>query len=91
MAGDPDIKDKLLKGYTFGDMTYKVHLDGFNLVPYLTGEVEKSPRERLVAEFCDLLLERLGSRRMSHMVVAAPMSSSSEVEDDRFRSRCCRR
>jgi len=26
-------------------MTYKVHLDGFNLVPYLTGEVEKSPRE----------------------------------------------
>jgi arylsulfatase len=33
-----------LKGYTIGDMTYKVHLDGYNLVPYLTGEVEKSPR-----------------------------------------------
>src|SRR6516162_2772094 len=45
MAGDPDIKDKLLKGHTIGDITYKVHLDGFNLVPYLTGEVEKSPRE----------------------------------------------
>jgi arylsulfatase len=26
-------------------MTYKVHLDGFNLVPYLTGQVDKSPRE----------------------------------------------
>ena len=26
-------------------MTYKVHLDGYNLVPYLTGQVEKSPRE----------------------------------------------
>ena len=26
-------------------MTYKVHLDGYNLVPYLTGQAEKSPRE----------------------------------------------
>jgi arylsulfatase A-like enzyme len=45
MAGDPDVKDKLLKGYKIGDITYKVHLDGFNLVPYLTGQAEKSPRE----------------------------------------------
>jgi arylsulfatase len=45
IAGDPDIKDKLLKGHTIGDMTYKVHLDGHNLVPYLTGQVAKSPRE----------------------------------------------
>jgi arylsulfatase len=45
MAGDPDVKDKLLKGDTVGDMTYKVHLDGDNLVPYLTGEEDKSPRE----------------------------------------------
>jgi arylsulfatase len=48
MAGDPDIKDKLLKAHTIGDMTYKVHLDGFNLVPYLTGQVEKSPRESFI-------------------------------------------
>jgi arylsulfatase len=45
IAGDPDIKDKLLKGHKVGDMTYKVHLDGDNLVPYLTGEEEKSPRK----------------------------------------------
>src|SRR6202047_946447 len=44
MAGDADVTDKLLKGYTIGDMTYKVHLDGYNLVPYLTGEAQKSPR-----------------------------------------------
>ncbi len=31
MAGDPEVTDKLLKGYTIGDMTYKVHLDGYNL------------------------------------------------------------
>jgi len=44
MAGDTQIKDELLKGYKVGDMTYKVHLDGDNLVPYLTGQVDKSPR-----------------------------------------------
>ncbi len=45
MAGDPDVKDEFLKGDTVGDMTYKVHLDGDNLVPYLTGKEDKSPRE----------------------------------------------
>jgi arylsulfatase A-like enzyme len=44
MAGDPQIKEELLKGYKVGDMTYKVHLDGDNLVPYLTGQVAESPR-----------------------------------------------
>ena len=45
MAGDPDVTEKLLKGYKIGDMNYKIHLDGYNLVPYLTGETDKSPRE----------------------------------------------
>jgi arylsulfatase len=45
VAGDTQIKEELLKGYKVGDMTYKVHLDGDNLVPYLTGQVAKSPRE----------------------------------------------
>jgi arylsulfatase len=45
IAGDTQVKDKLLKGYKVGDMTYKVHLDGDNLVPYLTGQAVKSPRE----------------------------------------------
>ena len=43
-AGVPDIKEQLLKGYKVGNKTYKVHLDGYNLVPYLTGEEKKSPR-----------------------------------------------
>lgn len=44
MAGDTQIKEELMKGYKVGDMTYKVHLDGDNLVPYLTGQVAESPR-----------------------------------------------
>jgi arylsulfatase len=45
MAGDTAVTDKLLKGYQVGDMPYKVHLDGYNLIPYLTGQADKSPRE----------------------------------------------
>ena len=48
MAGDPEITQKLLKGHQVGDMNYKVHLDGYNLVPYLTGQAEKSPRESFI-------------------------------------------
>ena len=43
-AGDSGIKDKLLEGYQAGDKTFRVHLDGYNLLPYLTGEESKSPR-----------------------------------------------
>jgi arylsulfatase len=43
-AGDPDISAKLKKGYTVGKRTYKVYIDGFNLLPFLKGEVKKNPR-----------------------------------------------
>jgi arylsulfatase len=45
MGGDPKVKDELLKGYSAGGRSYKVHLDGDNLVPYLTGQVSKGPRD----------------------------------------------
>ena len=48
IAGEPDIKEKLVKGHKVGDTTFKVHLDGFNLLPYLTGEVEESPRKGFI-------------------------------------------
>jgi arylsulfatase len=44
IGGDAEVKNQLAKGYKVGDMTYKVHLDGDNLVPYLTGQTPKSPR-----------------------------------------------
>ncbi len=45
MAGEPDIAEKLKTGHKAGDKTFKVHLDGFNLLPYLTGQAAESPRE----------------------------------------------
>ena len=44
MAGAPDVIDKLEKGYRAMGRTYKNHIDGFNLLPYLTGQVKESPR-----------------------------------------------
>jgi arylsulfatase len=44
-AGEPKIKDKLLDGHSAGDKSFKVHLDGYNFLPYLTGETEEGPRE----------------------------------------------
>ena len=44
-AGDPDIKEKLLKGHTAGGKTFKVHLDGYNFLPYMTGQASKGPRD----------------------------------------------
>ncbi len=44
-AGDTDIKDRLAKGTKLGDKEFKVHLDGYNQLPYLTGQQPKSARE----------------------------------------------
>lgn len=42
-AGDPNLVDEVAKGYTIGDKTFKVHLDGHNLLPYFSGQTTNSP------------------------------------------------
>ena len=44
-AGEPNVKDELLKGKTIGDRTYKVHLDGYDLAPALKGDGEWPRKE----------------------------------------------
>jgi arylsulfatase len=51
-AGDSDVKKKLLKGHRAGERTYKIHLDGYNFLPYLTGQ-EKEGRRNEVFYFSD--------------------------------------
>jgi arylsulfatase len=46
-AGEPDVKEKLLKGYKAAGRNFKVHLDGYNILPMLTGEAEESPRKEI--------------------------------------------
>ncbi len=47
-AGESDIKAKLLKGHKAGEKTFRVCIDGFNMLPYFMGEAEQSPRESFV-------------------------------------------
>jgi arylsulfatase A-like enzyme len=47
-AGDANIKEDLVKGKKVGDMSYKVHLDGYNLMPFFKGEVPESPRHEFI-------------------------------------------
>jgi arylsulfatase len=46
-AGVPDVKEKLLTGYQAGDKNFKVHLDGYNLMPLWKGEVDENPRNEI--------------------------------------------
>src|SRR5499433_1137269 len=48
MAGEPDIVEKLKKGHQAAGKTFKVHIDVYNLLPYLTGETKKSPRQGFI-------------------------------------------
>ncbi|MBX9800115.1 MAG: arylsulfatase [Burkholderiaceae bacterium] len=48
IAGEPDIVEKVKKGVTAGGRKYKNHLDGMNLLPYLTGKEKESPRKLFV-------------------------------------------
>ena len=47
-AGDPDIKNKLLRGHQAGSKTFKVHLDGYNQLPYLTGQQPAGARKEFI-------------------------------------------
>jgi arylsulfatase A-like enzyme len=46
--GESDLVDKVKKGYEIGGQTFKVHLDGINLLSFLSGEEEKSPRDGFI-------------------------------------------
>jgi arylsulfatase len=46
-AGDPDIKSELMAGHRAGNKTFNVHLDGYNFLPFLTGQTDDAPRDEI--------------------------------------------
>ena len=72
-VGVPDIKEKLAEGHQAGDKTFRVHLDGYNQLPYLTGEVEESPRDEL------LLLRRARAVRTSLPELEGPLPGEGQL------------
>jgi arylsulfatase A-like enzyme len=48
-AGDPNVKEDVLKGTKkIGNTTFKAHIDGYNLIPWLSGQTEDSPRKEFL-------------------------------------------
>jgi arylsulfatase A-like enzyme len=65
-AGRPDLKDKLLNGEKLGDMTYKVHLDGYDNTDHWTGKSEKSARrEYFYYDETDLMAIRVDAWKLA--------------------------
>lgn len=48
VAGVPDAVEKLKKGYRANGKDWKVHLDGYNFLPYFKGEAPKGPRDQIL-------------------------------------------
>jgi len=68
-AGEPDIVEKVKKGHQAGAKTFKVHLDGYNLIPFLTGEVKENPRPGILywSDEGDLMALRYGDWKIHFM------------------------
>jgi arylsulfatase len=47
-AGEPDIVEKLKKGHKVDEEIFKVHIDGYNLLPFLKGEADENPRKGFI-------------------------------------------
>jgi arylsulfatase A-like enzyme len=69
MAGEPDIVEKAKQGYHALGRTYRNHIDGFNLVPYLTGKAPAGPRNFFfyISDDGDILGVRMHNWKMVFM------------------------
>jgi arylsulfatase len=75
IAGEPEIVDKLKKGgYKANGKTFKNHIDGYNLLPYLTGEQAKSPRNFFFyfSDDGDMMGVRVDNWKISFMEQRSP-------------------
>ncbi|MDD0995063.1 arylsulfatase [Pseudomonas sp. TNT2022 ID1044] len=73
-TGDTDIKERLLKGADVGGKNFKVHLDGFNQLDYLTGKTEKGARDEFYyfSDDGDLVSMRYGDWKLVFCEQRAP-------------------
>ena len=82
-AGNPDVTEQLLKGATVDGKQFNVHLDGYNMIPYFSGQTKDSPRQSLMyfSDDGDVMAVRVGDykfhmgvqRAESTMVWAEPL------------------
>jgi arylsulfatase len=73
MAGNADVKKQLLDGCTADGKRFNVHLDGFDMIPYLTGQAKESPRNHLIyfSDDGDVIAVRIGDYKLNLAVQRA--------------------
>ncbi len=85
-----DLKSDLLDGKDVGGATYKVHLDGYDLLPYLQGQEEKTPRKEFLyfADDTSLLALRWndGSSPSRNSVLSLALGTSGEIHSFSYAS-----
>jgi arylsulfatase len=83
-AGDPNIKEKLLKGMKVGDKNFKVHLDGYNFVPFFKGEVSEGPRREMFyfTDNADLFAVRYGDWKVHFKTIDGNLFSGQVRESN---------
>ncbi|MGZ5287893.1 MAG: arylsulfatase [Actinomycetota bacterium] len=81
-AGDGNVTEKLLEGHEVGDKTFRVHLDGYNLLPYLIGEDDRSPRQSFFyfSDDGDLVAMRYDNWKLQFMQQRLPGTLAVWVE-----------
>lgn len=69
VGGEPNIVEKLKKGHKLGNKNFKVHIDGYNLIPFLKGEVKENPRKGFLywSDDGDLMAIRVGNWKATFM------------------------
>ena len=67
--GDTDLVERTKKGATLNGKTFKVHLDGFNLMPFLKGDAKEAPRKEFLywSDDGDLMALRVQNWKVSFM------------------------
>jgi arylsulfatase A-like enzyme len=78
-AGDPDAVEKLKKGYKLGNKTFKVHIDGYNLLPFLKRRGQREPTQGIL-----LLERRWGSDGPSRRAMEGAFHGAALPRDGRM-------
>jgi arylsulfatase A-like enzyme len=80
-AGEPDINQKLLDGYTAGEKKFKNHLDGYNFMPFFKGEVPEGPRHEFFyfSDGGDLMALRYNAWKISFKTILGNLFTGHET------------
>ena len=75
VAGAPDINEKLKAGVELNGRSYKNHVDGYNMLDYLSGKAKDSPRHEFIYVNDDGQIVAMRLRRLEGSLPRKPRPS----------------